>query len=254
MTVSRDLDFAAARELLVRLGDLADHLVLVGGQAVNFWAERYRDAVPALAAAAPFTSKDVDFCGNRQDVDAIAARLGGDAHHAEPFDPGPNIGVVLAKDDTDKLIRIDILRVPFGLDAAEVRRLSVGLDEVFEDGRVAPLRVMHPVISMESRAYNTAFLPGYGQPEGVQQLRASVLCAHEFLREILRDGRVRDVLKLNERIFRFRRHQDAARLVLERHQVDLFEAVLDDAALPDAFRTIRLPQMRAELAASTRQP
>ena len=249
--MSRDLDFAAARKLLVRLGDLAEHLVLVGGQAVNFWAERYRDEVPALAAAAPFTSKDVDFCGGPEDVDAIAARLGGEAHHAEPFDPGPNVGVVLAKDDADKPIRIDILRAPFGLDAAEVRRLSVGLDEVLEDGSVAPLRVMHPVISMEARAHNTASLPGYAGPEGVQQLRASVLCAREFLREILQDGRVRDVLKLNERIFRFRLHQEAARLVLERHQVDVFEAVLDDAALPEAFRTVRLPQMRAELAART---
>lgn len=58
------------------------------------------------------------------------------------------------------------------------------------------------------------------------------------------------MLKLNERIFRFRLHQEAARLVLERHAIDVFDAVLDDPALPEAFRAVRLPQMRAALATS----
>jgi hypothetical protein len=44
--VSRSLDFAEARAIFGRLGDLVDELVLIGGQAVNFWASRYRAAVP----------------------------------------------------------------------------------------------------------------------------------------------------------------------------------------------------------------
>jgi hypothetical protein len=117
-----------------------------------------------------------------------------------------------------------ILREPFGLKSAEVLAMSIPAVIAGEAGTELRFRVMHPVLSMESRAHNTAFLAKYAGPQGLKQLRASVLCAREFLREILADGHVRDVLRLNERIFRFRRHQEAARLVLARQGIDVFEA------------------------------
>lgn len=249
MSVRGALDHRATLAVLARLEALTDELVIVGGQAVNFWAERYIPRVNELATNAPYTSKDIDVCGGPADVRRIAGMLHGEAHVAEQFDPSLNVGVVLAKDEHGDMVRIDVLRAPAGLDGAEVRRLSLGFRASGPEGRVILLRVMHPVLSMESRAFNTALLPGYARPQGLKQLRASVLCAREFLREILRDGHGRDVLKLNERIFRFRRYQEAARLVLERHGIDVFEAVLDDPALPEAFRTVRLPQMRAAMAA-----
>ena len=49
--------------------------VLIGGQAVNYWAERYLGAEPGLKAHLPFTSADIDFCGNRDDVQHIAGQL-----------------------------------------------------------------------------------------------------------------------------------------------------------------------------------
>ena len=44
--------------------DLLDEgtgLLLVGGQAVNLWAERYREKEPAILRFQPFTSRDADF-------------------------------------------------------------------------------------------------------------------------------------------------------------------------------------------------
>ena len=35
--------------------------VLIGGQAVNYWAERYLLNEPQLFALQPFTSEDIDF-------------------------------------------------------------------------------------------------------------------------------------------------------------------------------------------------
>jgi len=49
--------------------------VLVGGQAVNYWAERYLSREPALSSLRPFTSEDIDFKGNRNDVERIAEQL-----------------------------------------------------------------------------------------------------------------------------------------------------------------------------------
>lgn len=173
------LDHLATLAVLARLEALSDELVIVGGQAVNFWAERYLPRVAELAVNAPYTSKDIDVCGEPADVRRIAGMLHGEAHVAEPFDLSPNVGVVLAKDAHGEPFRIDVLRAPAGLDGAEVRRLSLGFRAEGPDGGIILLRVMHPVLSMESRAHNTAHLPGYSRPQGLKQLRASVLCARE---------------------------------------------------------------------------
>ena len=49
--------------------------VLIGGQAVNYWAERYLPIEPQLKPLQPFTSEDIDFKGNREDVQRIARQL-----------------------------------------------------------------------------------------------------------------------------------------------------------------------------------
>jgi hypothetical protein len=41
--------------------------LLVGGQAVNYWAERYLSHEPALEKLRPFTSEDIDSKGTRED-------------------------------------------------------------------------------------------------------------------------------------------------------------------------------------------
>jgi len=74
-----DLGHVDIRPILARLADLDRDLVLVGGQAVNFWAFAYEGRVPALARAGPFASRDVDFCGDRRTVRLCAQRLGGRA-------------------------------------------------------------------------------------------------------------------------------------------------------------------------------
>jgi len=49
--------------------------LLIGGQAVNYWAERYLATEPQLEPLQPFTSLDIDFKGGSEDVRRIAAQL-----------------------------------------------------------------------------------------------------------------------------------------------------------------------------------
>jgi hypothetical protein len=42
--------------------------ILIGGQAVNYWAEHYLSAEPQPAELPPFTSEDIDFKGGHADV------------------------------------------------------------------------------------------------------------------------------------------------------------------------------------------
>ena len=49
--------------------------ILIGGQAVNYWAERYLALEPQLEPLKPFTSEDIDFKGGHADVQRIARQL-----------------------------------------------------------------------------------------------------------------------------------------------------------------------------------
>jgi len=186
----RRLAVRDARELLRQLGPVAEQVVLVGGQAVNFWAERYLARVPELAAYAPYTSKDIDFTGGPAEVEEIAQRVHGRYSITPPFNPSPNAGVVFFPAPSGEEQPIDVLRAVFGLDMKEVDALARPFEENDGNG-VIRFRVMHPAHCLESRACKVAALPGYNTPEAINQLWASVFCAREFLREILDAGEVR---------------------------------------------------------------
>ena len=70
-----DLSYVDVRPVLAKIANLGREFVLVGGQAVNFWASFYQGRVPALARKAPFASKDIDFCGDQRSVRPLAGSV-----------------------------------------------------------------------------------------------------------------------------------------------------------------------------------
>ncbi len=245
------LAFADVKPVLMRLERIADSVVVVGGQAVNFWAEFYAPRVPAIEREAPFTSKDIDFCGDVRAVRICAERLAGTSRVATMDDVTPNTGVVTFVDDAGVKRTIDFLDAPLGLRAKEVHRMAIPAEILGAAGKPAgpPFRIMHPVQVMESRVHNAMTLPGYDSPAAVKQLRLSVICAREFIRDMVDTNRVRVALTLNERVFTFCLKDRDGREVHAKHGVDPFEAVVaDDDRLPARFRETRYPQMQRELA------
>jgi hypothetical protein len=61
----------------------AESPLMVGGQAVNLWAEVYGEALPTLESFEPFVSKDADIYGTRSLAEQLARRAGWELH----FDP-----------------------------------------------------------------------------------------------------------------------------------------------------------------------
>jgi hypothetical protein len=234
---------AETRQVLRKLGDLTEEIVLVGGQALAFWAEHYS---ARFALSGPVNSKDIDFGGHRDAAAIAAARLNGTCMTAEPFDPSPNSGLVEFKDPGGHQRRIDFLRQVYGLDLEEVFDMAIGVDAP-DQNETTFFRVMHPVHCLESRISNVGGLPGYQTELALAQAHASILCAREYLRDRLDEGAVRPVLRLNERIYRFAYYNDHACTVLKKYGIDAFDAVLVDDRLPEAFRTKRYPQMRSSL-------
>lgn len=86
---------AEASVVLQQLGDLTTRIVLVGGQALAFWADRYADRFQPLG---PVNSKDIDFCGLEDSVAIAAGRLGGTFQVPEPFYRGPERHVGCPRD------------------------------------------------------------------------------------------------------------------------------------------------------------
>jgi hypothetical protein len=219
--------------------------VLVGGQAVSVWVGQLQTRLKDGFTATQVVSRDIDFLGSATDVCRAASLLDGRVQLARWEDRTPLAGVALFIDSDGHERRIDFLQSAYGMDSEDIRKTAIEIDLLLDGGRQAPVWVMHPERCMESRVHNST-LANKQTDLAWSQLRASVLCTRAFS-QLLLDERgaaaVRDVLNLNERVFRFAQSDRSVRIALDRG-IEVFDAVLDDERLPERFRAVRLPQMQ----------
>jgi hypothetical protein len=239
------VDHAATLELLHRLGAAGNEVVVVGGQAVIYWTARYRSSNPMLAESGPSASKDIDLLGGRESVRACAAVLQGQSLYPSPNDPTPSSGKVVYVDAANERRELDFLHSLYGLDAKDDVRRHSRTVEVDRGTDIVRFRVMHPFHCLKCRVSNVAGL-GYRKPHALNQLRASIVCMREFLRQELIPVSQRAVMSWNERVFELSRSSIHARDVYLDFGIEVFDAVLsDDSRLPPKFLERRYPQMEA---------
>lgn len=152
--------------------------VLIGGQAVNYWAERYLGAEPALKKHLPFTSEDIDFCGGRKDVEYIARQL-----NRPPVFP-PKVAMTALAGAIPFQIgetntTIEIVRSIPGVTARDVEALAV---EMEWNRKV--IRVLDP-ISLLICKIELALTVSQAKRQDIAHLKILLLCVCEFLREML---------------------------------------------------------------------
>jgi hypothetical protein len=133
-------------------------IVLVGGQAVAFWASVLESRGVPAPAADLLTSKDVDFEGNARAARRAAELLGGVASIPSMDEHTPNTGLVLFNDSEGIDREIDFIGEPLGLRHRDVRDTAVLLTLDSADQNDVPLWLMHPERCMESRVYNVQVL------------------------------------------------------------------------------------------------
>jgi hypothetical protein len=152
--------------------------VLVGGQAVNYWAEHYLAAEPALQKYVPFTSGDIDFRGNRNDVRHIAGQL-----KLPPVFPDHVSLTALAGAIPFRIGKqpsnIEIVRLIPGVSVTAVDALAI---ETNFGGQ--QIRVLDP-ISLLLCKVNLALTVSQENRQDVEHLRILVFCVRGFLRELL---------------------------------------------------------------------
>ena len=121
------LSFDDIYQFIASLPD-SEKVTLVGGQALNFWAELYLgDDSELHRKYAPFTSADIDFFGSRNAVLECAEIWDGTAKLPEPFDVSPNSGVIIASSGSETGLVIDFLSSVHGIDNAELLRERVSV-------------------------------------------------------------------------------------------------------------------------------
>jgi len=246
---AKPLGIAETIEVLARLGAAAENAVLIGGQALNFWANQYLLRAPSLLAEGPFASKDIDFCGTQEEARLCAHALGGRAEYQSSDARSLCVGIVYYDDSDDEERQLDFLSRPFGLETEPVFDMSFPATLKSRDEVEATIRVMHPFHCFMSRVANVGGLEKYQTEHGVRQLRASILCLRTFLELGLDAGEAKTVKKLNERAFRFCLESSYAQKVFELYEIEPFAAVLHgDARLPAMFNSKRYPQMQEQLA------
>lgn len=222
-------------------------VVLVGGQAVAIWASKLEGRI-ADALVDAVASRDIDLLGNSSDLRQSAELLDARVRVAKWEDRTPLTGVAIFLDSEGHERRLDVMTSVYGMNAEDIRQTAIEAELVIDEDRRVNVWIMHPERCMESRVHNSV-LANKQTDLAWRQLRASILCARAFS-QLLLDERgeaaVRDVLKLNERIFRFAQEDRCSKLASDRG-IEAFDAVLEDERLPEKFRTVRLSQMRERI-------
>lgn len=242
-------DPALLREVLKDAAN--EDAVLIGGMAVDFWCARYD-----IAPSEPFLTDDVDFFGGRRAVKRAAQQLAARrrrvrSYYATLDDATPNAGkLAVGSPSGERAIEIDFLFRVEGLSADDVETRSVAVEI---DG--VPVRVLHPVLCLESKVNNLAAFVNKRNRYGVEQARLSIAVLRSYLEEALgqRPLRLRPIYEMLERIGRFA-GRDPACLAHHAWRLDVLDAI-PAAALPmqaKEFRNRRLPQIRRQVAGRRR--
>jgi hypothetical protein len=166
------VDFAAV------LADPSRPLI-VGGQAVNIWAEIYVLAEPELNKFAPFTSHDGDIHGDRALAEVLHRRTGWSCRF---FDDVRQIAVaILTKPGTADTppLTIEVLRAVHGLNADDL-----GRNQVRELRPGEFYRIPVPFVLLKAKLANVATLSRENRPQDLKHVQMLLPICREYLREM----------------------------------------------------------------------
>lgn len=190
--------------------------VLVGGQAVNYWAERYLSAEDELEKLQPFTSQDIDFKGNRADVERIAQQLNLNPNYPPKVAMTALAGFIPFQiGDLKSSIEI-VRRIPGISDHIDTPAI-----QAVWNGKT--IRVLDP-ISLLAGKLELAATVQQKDRQDVAHLKILLPCVRAFLDEVLRQvdlGQLpaKDWLKIVNQVLKLTTSHRAQRIA-SKHQIN----------------------------------
>jgi hypothetical protein len=215
--------------------------LLVGGQALAFWAQHY-DVTPLGVLGANVTS-DVDFLGDAQVARELAEDLKakGWRFWRATADDGTTQTTKLSKRIEGQGIKqIDFLGSMVGLDSERVKRRAVTLH--LSDG--ARLQVLHPLDVLDSRLRNLASLPSKRNSQGIAQAHLAIDITRCYLEQLVREDNTRLLLKAIEYVVRIAQDRSLDPVFHELELNPLVSVPVEQVPFEE-FRMRRWPQVLA---------
>lgn len=192
--------------------------VLVGGQAVNYWAEHYSSTDPQLEKLRPFTSEDIDFKGSHADVQRIARQLDLNPSYPPKVQMTALVGFISFQiGDLKSAIEV-VRRIP-GISATATPAIQAEWE-----GKM--IRVLDP-ISLLACKLELAATVSQKNRQDVAHLKILLPCVRAFLSELLQRveiGRLpaKEWLKVANQVLKLTTNH-RARKIASKHQVNWSE-------------------------------
>jgi len=214
--------------------------LLVGGQALAFWADHLQVERPENLVSG--VTADADFIGDSVLARDLARRLGWKIWIPALDDATPQTGKVTHRTKSGTVKQVDFLSGVVGLTTKDLARRAIEL----EIPQIGHLRVIHPIDVLDSRIQNLHLLPEKRTDAGIAQARLSVDVARAFIRQEVATRDERAGLKLLERVAEIASDMAAVRVFLL-YGIDPLKAVpLEDFRTTSALHKVRWPQIVAE--------
>jgi hypothetical protein len=156
--------------------------LIVGGQAVNFWAEIFEEEEPELLQYRPFTSADLDL--HRPSLSArrlLRGRAKKVEAERDPFGKAFTIvsHTFLIQGKEGKTLAVDELKMVPGLQPNDIRKGTL----VVEFSGVK-LRVLHPIACLKAKLHNVGAIDQRGRQDE-KHVRILIPCVRAFLRRLI---------------------------------------------------------------------
>jgi hypothetical protein len=215
--------------------------LLVGGQALAFWAARLAVELPSTLV--PTVTADADFIGDSALAQELGKRLGWKTWVPSLDDATPNTGKVTQTIKGGGIKQVDFLSGVVGLTTKDVVRRAIELDVP----KVGIVRVMHPIDVLDSRIQNLDLLPEKRNAAGIAQARLAVDVARVFIQRVIAEKDERAGLRLVERVVAIAEDIVSVRVFLL-HGIDPLLAVpIDDFRTVPKLHTERWPQVQVDI-------
>src|SRR5260370_13251334 len=151
--------------------------LLVGGQALAFWADHLQVERPVNLVSG--VTADADVIGDSVLAKDLARRLGWQIWIPALDDSTPQTGKVTHRTKSGEVKQVDFLSGVVGLTTKDLARRAIEM----EIPDIGHLRVIHPIDVLDSRIQNLHLLPEKRTDAGIAQARLAVDVAREFVRQ-----------------------------------------------------------------------
>jgi hypothetical protein len=127
--------------------------IIVGGQAVNFWAALYLPCEPRLQKHLPLTSKDLDLIGTKEEAARVAQTI--KWHLSPPPVGGGPVAAVLSSETGGKGLTAEFLSEIKGVSHDTIAKYARdNMLRSSEGSEPVPVRVLDPVLLLAGKIRN----------------------------------------------------------------------------------------------------